>query len=241
MKIHKVHCLFEQSGTFKNAFKRLGVDAEDYDILNEFGETDNVVDLFGEIDKAYAGEPSLFDKIGDCDLVFAFFPCTRFEAKIPLSFRGELFQQKNWNDIQKLEYSMKLHEELNQLYILISKLFSVCLRGGWRMIVENPYTAPHYLTTYFPVKPKVIDKDRSAEGDYYKKPTQYWFLNCEPENNLVMEPLTYVKRHKISHAERMEVGSNRRVKRSMIHPQYAERFIKRFVLTKEDGIWKGGD
>ena len=109
------------------------------------------------------------------------------------------------------------------------------------MIVENPYTAPHYLTTYFPVKPKVIDKDRSAEGDYYKKPTQYWFLNCEPENNLVMEPLTYVKRHKISHAERMEVGSNRRVKRSMIHPQYAERFIKRFVLTKEDGIWKGGD
>lgn len=133
MKIRKVHCLFEQSGTFKNAFKNLGVDAEDYDILNEFGETDNVVDLFGEIDKAYAGEPSLFDNIGDCDLVFAFFPCTRFEAKIPLAFRGELFQQKNWNDIQKLEYSMKLHDELNRLYILISKLFSVCLRGG----VEN--------------------------------------------------------------------------------------------------------
>lgn len=45
----KVHCLFEQSGTFKNEFKKLGVNAEDYDILNDFGETDHIVDLFTEI------------------------------------------------------------------------------------------------------------------------------------------------------------------------------------------------
>ena len=49
----KVHCFFEQSGTFKNEFKKLGYEAEDYDIQNNFGETDHVVDLFGEIDKAY--------------------------------------------------------------------------------------------------------------------------------------------------------------------------------------------
>lgn len=49
MKINKVHCLFEQSGTFKNEFKRLGIPAEDYDIQNEFRQTDNVVDLFAEI------------------------------------------------------------------------------------------------------------------------------------------------------------------------------------------------
>ena len=49
MKIRKVHCLFEQSGTFKNEFKKLGIDAEDYDILNDFGETDHIVDLFGQI------------------------------------------------------------------------------------------------------------------------------------------------------------------------------------------------
>lgn len=43
------HCLFEQSGTFKNEFKKLGIDAYDYDIQNEFGETDYVVDLFENI------------------------------------------------------------------------------------------------------------------------------------------------------------------------------------------------
>lgn len=45
----KVHCLFEQSGTFKNEFKKLGYEAYDYDIQNEFGETDHVIDLFSEI------------------------------------------------------------------------------------------------------------------------------------------------------------------------------------------------
>lgn len=45
----KVHCLFEQSGTFKNEFIKLGIPAEDYDIQNNFGETDHVIDLFTEI------------------------------------------------------------------------------------------------------------------------------------------------------------------------------------------------
>ena len=44
-----VHCLFEQSGTFKNAFKKYGVNAYDYDVRNDFGETDHVIDLFAEI------------------------------------------------------------------------------------------------------------------------------------------------------------------------------------------------
>lgn len=74
----KIHCFFEQSGTFKNEFKKLGFDAEDYDIQNEFGETDNVIDLFAEIEKCYNGEASIFEKISKDDLILAFFPCTFF-------------------------------------------------------------------------------------------------------------------------------------------------------------------
>ena len=51
----KVHCFFEQSGTFKNEFIKLGIPAEDYDIQDNFGQTDHVVDLFAEIEKAYEG------------------------------------------------------------------------------------------------------------------------------------------------------------------------------------------
>lgn len=44
-----IYCFFEQSGTFKNEFKKLGVEAKDFDIQNDFGETDEVIDLFAEI------------------------------------------------------------------------------------------------------------------------------------------------------------------------------------------------
>ena len=51
----KAHCFFEQSGTFKREFVKLDIPAEDYDIQNNFGETDHVIDLFAEIAKCYGG------------------------------------------------------------------------------------------------------------------------------------------------------------------------------------------
>ena len=51
----KFHLFFEQSGTFKNELRELGHEAIDYDILNDFGQTDVVIDLFSEIEKSYAG------------------------------------------------------------------------------------------------------------------------------------------------------------------------------------------
>ena len=52
----KYTAFFEQSGTFKNEFIKLGIPAEDYDIQNNFMETDHVIDLFGEIEAAYERE-----------------------------------------------------------------------------------------------------------------------------------------------------------------------------------------
>ena len=51
----KAHLLFEQSGTFKKEFQKLGVEAYDYDILNDFNQTDYQIDLYNEIEKSYGG------------------------------------------------------------------------------------------------------------------------------------------------------------------------------------------
>ena len=233
MKINKVFCLFEQSGTFKNEFIKLGVSAEDYDILNDFGQTDHVIDLFSEIRGGYEGRKSIFDNMTEDDLIFAFFPCTRFEAKVPLWFRGENYAQRNWDDGRKLETSMRMHEELNELYVMLCKLVIVCINKGLRLVIENPYMQPHYLTNYWCIKPTIIDKDRRENGDYYEKPTQYWFIDCKPEDNLVFEPIEYVKQRIIT---RTKKGENTTIKteRSMIHPQYARRFIKQYILDGEN-------
>lgn len=169
---------------------------------------------------------------GGVDVIMAFFPCTRFEAKVPLSFRGEAPQQKNWNDLKKLQYSMKLHGELHELYEKLCELTVVAERKGLRMVIENPFTQPHYLTTYWCIKPSVIDKDRTNDGDYYKKPTQYFFIGFEPSFNIVMEPLDVVKTRTIAGCRATETTS-RQVERSMMHPQYARRFIKKYILPNE--------
>ena len=199
----KVHCLFEQSGTFKNEFKKLGYEAFDYDVLNDFGQTDFKVDLFDEIRKAYQEEESIFDNFKNDDLILAFFPCTKFETQIPLHFKGEARQQRNWTDIQKLEYDMKLHDELHELYELLCMICVVVIRKDLKMIIENPSMPPHYLTTYWCMKPSLVDKNRQDDGDYYKKPTQYWFINCEVQNNLCFEPLEIIEKKKVKNVKKM--------------------------------------
>lgn len=181
------HCLFEQSGTFKNEFKKLGYEAYDYDIQNEFNETDYVIDLFAEIEKAYNEEKSIFDNIKQEDMILAFFPCVRSENQIELHFRGTCASLKKWSDEKKLEYDMKLHKELSLLYELVSKLAIICIRKQIPLIIENPYSKTHYLVKYWAIPYSILDTDRTLRGDYFKKPTQYWFINCKPKQNMILE------------------------------------------------------
>lgn len=225
MQYNNIHLLFEQSGTFKNEFKKLGFkNSYDYDILNDFGETDFQIDLFSEIEKAYSRErESIFDKMTNDDLIFAFFPCTRFEAQIQMHYRGDARQQKNWSDIKKIENALKLHNELNQLYSLLCKLFIVCLDRNLKLIVENPYGG-NYLEKFFPIKPKIVDLDRSENGDFYKKPTQFWFVNIEPNYNLLFEPKI------INNNLKKISNTSDKVERSLISHEYANRFIRMYLL-----------
>lgn len=234
MKVAKAHCLFEQSGVFRDAFIRNGISAECYDISNDFGKTDHVVDIFSEIEKAYGGGGSLFDGFSKDDVLMAFFPCTRFEAQISLWFRGSAYAQRTWSDEERLMHSMKLQGELTELYTLLSKMCIVCIRKGLRLIVENPRNQPHYLTSYWPLKPAVVDNDRSLNGDEQKKPTQYWFIGCSPENNIMVDCQTERKSlYSHCHGGTKEGGEGQSTKvlRSMLNPAYANWFVRTYVLT----------
>lgn len=219
------HLLFEQSATFANEFRKLGYEAQCYDIQNEYGKTDNICDLFQAIELAYESKPSILDRIGGGEIVMAFFPCTQFETQKTLWFRGENYGQKDWSEQQNLEYAMQLHETLHEYYKLISKLVLIAIKRGWHLVIENPYSEDHYLKRYFPIKAKLIDKDRTRDGDYFKKPTQYWFVGFEPQCNLVLEPLEQVRKKCI-----VSIGKGK--ERSEIHPQYARRFIKQYLIEQ---------
>ena len=101
MKINKVHCFFEQSGTFKNEFRKLGFEAYDYDIQNEYGQTDYIIDLFSEIEKAFAGQPSVFGTISKDDLIMAFFPCVFFSCQSQMGIYFSCVNYRNYTTMQK--------------------------------------------------------------------------------------------------------------------------------------------
>lgn len=171
------------------------------------------------------------------DLIIAFFPCTRFEAQILLSFRGEQFQDKNMSDVDKLERDIELHKELSTNYELITKLALIVYQKNLRMIFENPYSTQHYLTRYWCLKPMVIDSDRTERGDYFVKPTQYWFINCAPQFNFIFEivndnSIESLWKTRNGDSYKKTGATNKVTARSMIHPDYANRFIREFILDE---------
>ena len=210
----------------------MGYKAYDYDILDDYGQTDFQVDLFSEIEKSYNGENSIFDDISQDDLIMAFFPCVRFEDQIMVHMRCQCNTQKDWSLIDKLEYSMKLQSELEKMYMLISKLVIVCVKNEFKIVIENPYSVQHYLKQYWCIQPSIIDKDRTQNGDWMKKPTQYYFIGFKPKNNLVFKPIDYVERQvfkKIVNSKEVK----RKERRSEIHPQYANRFIRQYIIDTQ--------
>ena len=226
----KVHCFFEQSGTFKNEFIKLGIPAEDYDIQNNFGETDHVIDLFGEISTAYGGgQDTIFQQITKDDLIMAFFPCIFFNQQNTTFFDGT---NRNWIGCgrrQIADFILQRADQRNEFYKLLLKLCNYCETNNLKLIVENPYSVLHYLHNNFLYKPTIIDKNGQLRGDYFVKPTQYIFINCKP---------TFGKSYSIpKEKKRVNLcgghnGSLCDEERSMISPDYARNFICDFILGK---------
>jgi len=63
---------------------------------------------------------------------------------------------------------MKIENEIHNHYQLLCKLILICIEKRIRLVIENPYTQPHFLHSYLPIKPSVIHTDRSKYGDTAK-------------------------------------------------------------------------
>lgn len=231
MTVNIAHCFFEQSGTFKRVFKSLGIAAKDYDIQNDYGETDVVINLFAQIKNAYAGRHSIFDDIGRGDIIIAFFPCIYFCEASSMIFMGVSMTQKNMTAQEKIVNIISREKNRHEYYSTLLKLFWICERKQLRLIVENPYNAHHFLRFNFPYKPKVIDMNRRLRGDYVRKPTQFFFLNCEPAGKMSIQfdkVQEFTRNRKCA-----EHGGLCSSDRSMISEDYARNFICDHILGIE--------
>ena len=116
---------------------------------------------------------------------------------------------------------------------LLIMLMGTCEIRGLRLIVENPWAMQTYLKTGFIKQPSLIDNDRTKRGDYFQKPTAFWFINCEPTHGLTYQKDKEVVRVRDAKpAPRAGLCSE---ERSMISNDYARNFIADFILGKPSG------
>lgn len=246
----KVHCFFEQSGVFKNEFIKLGIPAEDYDIQDNFGQTDHNIDLFAEIEKAYGGGTSIFDSITCDDLIMAFFPCIYFCDLSTLNMRVGTRIAQGMSIKDAYAKVIEHHHERDYFFGLLQKMFCVAHVRGLRLIFENPYNGQTYLKQVLR-NPDIFDHNRMLRGDWFVKPTGYWYLNCEPtrgctEQNDKKQKLVWKKnKKKAESAEKRGIHDFAAAsskaglcseERSIISSDYARNFICDFILGKKQNI-----
>ena len=117
-----------------------------------------------------------------------------------------------------------------RFFELAMMMFCVADTRGLRMIVENPYSPIHYLVQYFPYRAEYIEKNRMVRGDYFVKPTQYFYVNCEPTNGYTEQKDK--EQRLVWRAKGSKQAGICIEERSMISPDYARNFIHDMILGK---------
>lgn len=80
------------------------------------------------------------------------------------------------------------------------------------------------------LKPTFIDKNRMLRGDYFIKPTAYWFFNFKPTHGFSEQ--NDKEQCIISECKSGVQAGICSEERSMISPDYARNFICDFILGK---------
>lgn len=133
-------------------------------------------------------------------------------------------------DTEKIKKILERSNKRKEYFDRLIKFVSVCLSKNIRMIFENPWSEQTYLKANFLKAPDVVDMNRMERGDFYKKPTAYWFWNCEPTNGKTYQ--NDKEQKVIMKSKSAPTAGLCSEERSMISSDYARNWICDFVLGK---------
>lgn len=173
---------------------------------------------------------TIFDKISQEDLIIAFYPCIYFCAMSQMAFYLGCTNYRKLTDTEKIKKILERSNKRKEYFDRLIKFVSVCLSKNIRMIFENPWSEQTYLKANFLKAPDVVDMNRMERGDFYKKPTAYWFWNCEPTNGKTYQ--NDKEQKVIMKSKSAPTAGLCSEERSMISSDYARNWICDFVLGK---------
>lgn len=106
--------------------------------------------MLREIEMPYHGGGAVFDDITTDDLIGAFFPCIYFceasQSASTLSYNN----CRKLSDTEKIEHILVCSGKRTEFFNLLVKLVGVCIRNRLRIVIENPWTMPHFFVCGIP-------------------------------------------------------------------------------------------
>ena len=169
---------------------------------------------------------------GQEDLIMAFFPCIYFSDMSQILHTWGAYPK--YDTKKATDIILDRSEKRQAFYKLCVKMLAVAKMKGIRLVKENPWGTQSFLRNDFITPPALIDKNRNLRGDVFRKPTAYWFINCEPTYGSSLQQNCKPLRVKKDVAAGNGGICNK--DRSMISPDYARNFICDFIIGKEQNI-----
>lgn len=161
----------------------------------------------------------------------AFFPCIYFCAMSQIAFSWGYTNYRKLTWREKTDTILERSKNREYFFSLAIKMLTIAQERGLRLVMENPWNEQTYLKANFVIPPTVVDKNRRLRGDYFQKPTAYWFINCEATNGYT--PFTNPIKKNIQTTKSSLKAGLCSEERSMIAPEYARNFICDFLLHQE--------
>ena len=145
-----------------------------------------------------------------------------------LTFRNNKHKPKT----EQIKDAIERLEKRTLFHTLLYKLMFIAEHDNLKLVIENPAAKPSYLigTQNFP-NPTFIDKNRMERGDYFVKPTAYWFINFEPTRGFTRQ--NDKEQKIITNCKKGIKAGICSEERSLISPDYARNFICDFIIGKK--------
>lgn len=175
------------------------------------------------------GGQTVFDSITPDDLIIAFFPCIYFCEASQNLFRLSNKNYQNLNTLQKIEKILERSGKRAKFFDLFIQFVGVCFKRNLRIVIENPASSLQFLSAFLK-SPSIVDKNRSLRGDYYRKPTAYWFFNCEPTHGFSEQRDKEVRN--VWDTKGSDTAGIYGKERSLMSTDYARNWICDFILGK---------
>lgn len=161
----------------------------------------------------------------------AFFPCIYFCSASQMNISFDSVNNRHLSVMEKAAVVLERSKNRERFFGLAVKMIAVAMDRGLRLIMENPWSEQTFLKANFILKPTLVDNNRTIRGDYFIKPTAYWFINCTPTYGFTEQRQ---REHKVVFKAKASGKSGLcSEERSMISPDYARNFICDFLIGRE--------